>query len=186
MIHSLRHLLAMVIFAAAGMAYISTTALAQDCVIINGVKVVLTPTTVIVGGCNGGYGFSWPSPIPPSGPLNVPLTVDNITINGNHSVLGAIVLSNDPSRTPALSSIISNGTARFPATGTVRFFATATFSSQPGVIYTSATELVFVNNNLNQIFPFGNAVFSLQSPVVFTAPGYAPKGLTLPTYITLP
>ena len=186
MIHSLRHLLAMVIFALAGMAYISTTALAQDCIIINGVKVVLTPTTVIVTGCNGGYGFSWTTPIPPVGPLNVPFTVDNITINGNHSVLGAIVITNDPSQTPTLSSIVSNGPARFPATGTIRFFATATFSSQPGVIYTSTTELVFVNNNLNQIFPFGNAVFSLQGPVVFTAPVYPPKGLTLPTSITLP
>lgn len=186
MIHSLRHLLAMAIFAVAGMAYISTTALAQDCIIVNGVKVLLTPTTVIVYGCNGGYGFSWANPIPPTGPLNVPFTVDNITINGTHSVLGAIVISNDPSRTPALSSIVSNGAARFPATGTIRFFATATFSSQPGVTYTSTTELVFVNTNLNQIFPFGNAVFSLQSPVAFTAPGYATKSLTLPTYITLP
>lgn len=189
MIHSLRHLLAVAILAIAGMACATAVASAQTCVIINGVKVYIDSNTVIVSGVTGGYGLTFQNPVPPIGPLNEFFTVNSIQINGSHPTLGAISIILDPSKPSSLSSLISNTPpVRFPATGTIRFFATATFSSFPGVTYESLTELEFENTNLTQIFPFGNASFSLKNPVGFLPVGTPGGviGLNPPTYITLP
>lgn len=170
MVHRLNRMLVAFAVIAVGVAVAGTIATAQTCIVVNGVKVYVLPNTYNTSGATGTAVFSTPTQIPPApNRLNQSLTPQNINVSSTEPTLGTITTTLDPVRASSPTTIVSNGTARFPATGTIKFYGRATISSKPGITYGSQTELVFVNNNLSQILPF-NATFSLQSDVTFRDP----------------
>lgn len=170
MVHRLNRMLAAFAVIAVGVALAGSIASAQTCIVVNGVKVYVLPNTYNTNGAAGTAVFGTATQIPPPpARLNQSLTAQSINVSSNEATLGTVTTTLDPTRTSSATTIISNGTARFPATGRVKFFGRATISSKPGTVYGSQTELVFVNSNLAQILPF-NATFTLESDVTFKDP----------------
>lgn len=172
MTHRLNRMLVAFAAIAFGVAMAGSIASAQTCIVVNGVKVYVLPNTYLASGSSGNATFSSNTaiiPDPDPSPLNESLTPLSVNVTVNEPTLGVVTTTLDASRTATPSTIVSNGTGRYPATGTINFYATATIASQPGNNYQSQSELVFVNNALTQVLPF-NAGFTLQSDVLFLDP----------------
>lgn len=179
MIDTMRRALLAAAFAVIALALAAPIASAQTnkkCIIVNGRKVYVFPSPVkIASGSTGSGTFKSITPIPsdPVVPLNeslAPVSI-NVSLAGPD---GTITTTLDPNRTPSATTIVSNGPVRYPATVTLRFYGIARVSSRPCKTYRSLTELVFTNNNVNTILPFGNTQFTLANDVDFEdadAPG---------------
>lgn len=167
MTHTIRRAMFAAVLALIALAAAGTTATAQTCIIINGVKVYVTPDTYVGNTTNGFGTFTATKPIPAAGALNERLTPQVLNVSTNEPTLGTVTTFLDLSRLASPTTIVSNiPGVRFPATGTINFFANATVSSRPGN-FRSRTELSFQSTGLNSVAPFNAETFTLVNDVEF-------------------
>lgn len=148
----------------------TTTANAQDCQCIDGVKCILVNGAL---DCSGGIpceaNFTTEPRIPQEGPISQTVaTPTNITSEIKSEKLGLVKITLDDSRPEKTLIQSNNADERYPLTVELNFNAIATTES--GQRYESKQAFNYLTREATSIAPFKDTKLSLQNDVDFVDP----------------